>query len=235
MLAKVKMISESWDLGDYGYQVGLVPAGLGGVERPVPRPRPRLRQGRREHGRRLRPQPARLGRHLRPARPAALGQHQLHHRARRLHARRPLRLQREAQRGERRGQPRRPQRQPVVELRRRGSDRRSRGARPARPDAALRDVGADREPGRADDPDGRRERPDAGRQQQRLLPGQRSSPGWTGARSRARRRCATSSRARSGCAASCRCSRPPHWVRGEPVRRGRAAGGALAAAGRRRR
>ena len=123
------------DLRELGpREVGLpgrkLPARLGRVERPLPRPRPRLRQGRRRHRRRLRPQLPRLGRHLRPARPAAMGEHQLHHRARRLHAGRPLRLEREAQRGERRGQPRRPRRQPLVELRRRGSDRRSRRSSP---------------------------------------------------------------------------------------------------------
>ena len=43
------------------------------------------------------------------------------HRARRLHARRPGLLRRQAQRGQRRGQPRRHRRQPLVELRRRGA------------------------------------------------------------------------------------------------------------------
>ena len=191
-----------------------LPPGLGGVERALPRPCPRLREGRRRHDRRLRPQPARLGRHLRPARAAALGQHQLHHRPRRLHAGRPLRLQREAQRGERRGQPRRPRRQPLVELRRRGADRRSRRARAARPDAALRHVGADREPGGADDPDGRRERPHPERQQQRLLPGQRAR--LDGLEPRAARGGALRLRRRGAAAA----------------RRAAAAGGAALAAGR---
>ena len=47
-------------------------------------------------------------------RPAAVRQHQLRHRARRLHAARPGQLQREAQRGQRRGQPRRQQPQPFA-------------------------------------------------------------------------------------------------------------------------
>ena len=51
-------------------------------------------------------------------------EHQLRHLPRRLHAGRPGVLQREAQRGQRRGQPRRREPQPVVELRRRGPDRR---------------------------------------------------------------------------------------------------------------
>ena len=46
------------------------------------------------------------------------------HRARRLHAGRPRLLRRQAQRGQRRGQPRRHRRQPLLELRRRGPDRR---------------------------------------------------------------------------------------------------------------
>ena len=157
--------------------------------------------------RRLRAQPARLGRHLRPPRPPALGQRQLHHRARRLHAGRPLRLQREAQRGERRGQPRRPRRQPLVELRRRGPDRRPRGAGAARPDAALRHDGADRQPGRADAPDGRRERPHPAGQQQRLLPGQRAGLDGLEPRPARARLPRLRRRARCGSAASCRCSR----------------------------
>ena len=70
------------------------------------------------------------------SRPAADGVGQPRHRARRLHAARPGLLRRQAQRGQRRGQPRRHRRQPVVELRRRGADRRSRRARPARPAVA---------------------------------------------------------------------------------------------------
>ena len=60
------------------------------------------------------------------------GVDQLRHRPRRLHARRPRLLQRQAQRGEPRGQPRRARRQPLVELRRRGPDRRPRGERAPR-------------------------------------------------------------------------------------------------------
>ena len=68
----------------------------------------------------------RLGRPLRAGRPPAVGVDQLRHRARRLHARRPRLVQREAQRGEPRGEPRRHRRQPQLELRRRGPDRRRR-------------------------------------------------------------------------------------------------------------
>ena len=59
-----------------------------------------------------------------------------HHRPRRLHPRRPRLLRRQAQRGQRREQPRRDQRQPVLELRGRRPDRRPghpHAARPASP------------------------------------------------------------------------------------------------------
>ena len=58
------------------------------------------------------------------ARRSAVGVGQLRHRARRLHAARPGVLRPQAQRGQRRGQPGRHGRQPLVELRRRGRDRR---------------------------------------------------------------------------------------------------------------
>ena len=51
---------------------------------------------------------------------AALRQHQLRHLPRRLHPERPGQLQRQAQRGQRRGGPRRHRRQPLLELRDRG-------------------------------------------------------------------------------------------------------------------
>ena len=58
--------------------------------------------------------------------PAAVGVGQLRHRARRLHAARPGVLRPQAQRGQRRGQPRRHRRQPLAELRRGGRHRRRR-------------------------------------------------------------------------------------------------------------
>ena len=42
MLRHVKLIAEPWDASVDGYRVGRVPAAVGGVERPVPRHRPRL-------------------------------------------------------------------------------------------------------------------------------------------------------------------------------------------------
>ncbi len=96
--------------------------GVVGVERALPRRRARLlarprqhRRGRVPAHRQLRPLPA--------LRAAAVGVDQLRHRARRLHPARPGLLRAQAQRGQRRGQPRRHRRQPLAELRRRGRDR----------------------------------------------------------------------------------------------------------------
>ena len=147
---------------------------LGGVERSLPgrhafvraqRSRPCLG---REPAADRQPGPVRA----RQSRGAEDGQ--LRHLPRRVHARRPGQLRPQAQRGERRGQPRRDQRQPQLEWRRRGRDRRSRhpraspppGEEPPRADPARRR--------RADADHGRRGAAQPGREQQRLLPGQRA-------------------------------------------------------------
>ena len=65
---------------------GQLPGRLGRVERPVPRHDARLLEGRRRRDRRVRAAPDRLQRPLRPQQPPALREHQLRHRARRLHA-----------------------------------------------------------------------------------------------------------------------------------------------------
>ena len=106
---------------------------LAGVERPVPRRRQELRPGRQRH--RLRPGEQARGQsgRLRPQGARSRAQHQLRHLPRRLHPERPRLVQREAQRGQRRGQPRRRGRQPELELRRRGADRRSGDRRAAQP------------------------------------------------------------------------------------------------------
>ena len=127
MLSQVKLIAEPWDVGDGGYQVGEFPPlwtewndqyrdtvrdFWRGLDREPPRPRlPALRVVR--PLRRRRPPPVRLG--------------QLRDRARRLHAARPGDLRPQAQRGQRRGQPRRHRQQPLLEPRRRGRDRRRGG------------------------------------------------------------------------------------------------------------
>ena len=152
---------------------GQLPAAVDGVERQVPRHRPRGVA----RGARRRPRPGlpadRLVRPVPLRRPPPLRQHQLRHRARRVHAGRPGHLRAQAQRGQRRGQPRRRQQQPQLELRRRGADRR-RGVRGAAGAAGAQPPGHAAGLDRRADADGRRRaRPHAGRQQQRLLPGQR--------------------------------------------------------------
>ena len=86
----------------------------------------------------------------------------------------------QAQRGQRRGEPRRQRPEPELELRRRGADRRSGHRRPApAPDQEPPDARPAR-PRRPDAAHGRRGPPDPGRQQQRLLPRRRDRPGSTG-------------------------------------------------------
>ena len=145
--------------------------------------------------RRVRAPADRLVRPLPGRRPAPVRLGQLHHRPRRLHAARPRLLQREAQRGQPGGQPRRDRRQPVLELRRRGGDRRPRGQRAARAPAAQLPRHAAPLPGRADAARRRRDRAHAARQQQRLVPGQRDLVVRLGAR-RARASASSSSRKR---------------------------------------
>ena len=167
ILAKCKLIAEAWDAGGL-YQVGSFPAYGRWAEWNG-----KYRDGMRKFlkgeagmvgdmAQRL----AGLARHVLDAR--AHGFDQLHHRARRLHAERPGVVQRQAQRGQRRGQQRRRQRQRELELRLGGSDRRSRHQRlaPAPDQERARDALG--QPGRADDPAGRRGCPDAVWQQQRL-------------------------------------------------------------------
>ena len=100
-----------------------LPDPLVGVERHLSRRDARL-LARRGAGRCIRLPLRRFGRPVRDRRPAALRVDQLHHGARRVHARRPRLVQRQAQRGERREQPGRHRRQPLVELRGRRADRR---------------------------------------------------------------------------------------------------------------
>ena len=131
VLSQVKLIAEPWDVGPGGYQVGNFPvlwSEWNGIYRDTMRDFWRGEASAGEfacaHHRLERPLPVR-----RPP-PVRLGE--LRHRPRRLHAARPRLLQREAQRGQPRGQPRRHGRQPLVELRRRGGDRRPRDHRAAR-------------------------------------------------------------------------------------------------------
>ncbi len=80
-LQKVKLIAEPWDTGPYGYQVGGFPPGWAEWNDRYPRHHPRLLEGRRGHRRRPCRQSARLGRSVREAGAAAVGERQLRHRA----------------------------------------------------------------------------------------------------------------------------------------------------------
>ena len=123
VLSQVKLIAEPWDVGPGGYQVGNFPilwSEWNGVYRDTMRDFWRAQRQRR----RVRLAAVGLGRPVRVRRPRPVRLDQLHHRPRRLHPARPRLLQREAQRGQPRGQPRRHRRQPLLELRRRGRDRR---------------------------------------------------------------------------------------------------------------
>ena len=102
-----------------------LPAAVVGVERSLPRHHPRLLARRAGDAGGVRLPLHRQLRSVPGRQPPPDGVGQLRHRPRRLHAARPRVVQREAQRGQRRGQPRRRVVQPLVELRRRGSDRRS--------------------------------------------------------------------------------------------------------------
>ena len=119
VLSQVKLIAEPWDLGDGGYQVGNFPVlwtEWNGKYRDAMR---RVLARRRPRRRRARDAPRGQQRSVRAQRPPSVREHQLRHRARRLHAARSRQLQREAQRGQRRGQPGRREQQPELELRRR--------------------------------------------------------------------------------------------------------------------
>ena len=94
---------------------------------------------------------------------------------------------------------------------------------------------ARRQPGRADAADGRRERPHAAAATTTPTARTTSSPGWTGAPSRASRRSAPSSPAPCGCAASWPCSPRRTGSAARRSREGGLPGRALAAARRRRR
>ena len=167
---------------------GRFSARLGRVERPLSRHGPGVLEGRRRHGAGSRQTPHRLRRQIRPARPPPVGEREFRRRPRRLHAQRPGVVQRQAQRGQRRGQQRRPLRQQVMELRRRRSDRR-RGhppaARASEAQSARHLAALARH---ADDPRRRRIRPHPAGQQQRLLPGQRDQLGRLGSHRRRRAR-----------------------------------------------
>ena len=128
VLRHVKLIAEPWDASMDGYRVG---------EFPPPwvewndQYRDTMRDFWRSSSRRRTDRGDQAGGLLGPLprrRAVAVRLDQLHHRPRRLHPARPGVVRREAQRGQRRGQPGRLEPQPLVELRGRGRDRRPGGA-----------------------------------------------------------------------------------------------------------
>ena len=128
VVSQVKLIAEPWDVGPGGYQVGNFPpqwTEWNGAYRDTVRDFWRGEPSLGEFASRL----VRVLGLLRALRPPSGREHQLRHRPRRLHAARPGVVQREAQRGQRRGQQRRREPQPLLEPRRRGPDRRPRDPR----------------------------------------------------------------------------------------------------------
>ena len=135
-LAGVKMIAEPWDVGMGGWQTGNFPDGwLEWNDRYRDRVRnfwlSDVDYARRAstvsgRGRRLRQPPRGLGEHLqRRTRPPR--EYQLRHRARRIHPARSGLLRRQAQPRQRRAQPRRGGHEPILQPRRRRTDRRTSG------------------------------------------------------------------------------------------------------------
>ena len=183
VVSQVKLIAEPWDIGEGGYQVGNFPplwSEWNGKYRDTVRDFWRgTDQTLAEFAYRF---TGSSDLYQGTAR-TAVREHQLHHRARRLHAARPRLVQREAQRGQRRGQPRRREPQPLVE------SAASRG-RPTTPRSSRCARGSTRNflatlflsQGVPMLARRRRDRPHAAGQQQRLLPGQRDLVVRLGAR-----------------------------------------------------
>ena len=159
VVSQVKLIAEPWDIGEGGYQVGNFPplwSEWNGKYRDTVRDFWRgTDQTLAEFAYRF----TGSSDLYQGTGARAVREHQLRHRARRLHAARPRLLQREAQRGQRRGQPRRREPQPLVELRRRGADRRPGDQRAAPAPAAQLPDHAAAVAGRADAARRRRDRP----------------------------------------------------------------------------
>ena len=99
VVSQVKLIAEPWDVGDGGYQVGKFPplwTEWNGKYRDTVRD---FWRGQAGHAAGVRLPAERLQRPVRDQRPPARRLNQLRHLPRRLHARRPGELQRQAQRG----------------------------------------------------------------------------------------------------------------------------------------
>ena len=118
VLRHVKLIAEPWDASMTATRSAASRRrGASGTTSTATLPRDFWRGRGRRHPRPRLPA-VRLLRPVRRRRPAAVRLGQLRHRARRVHAARPGVVQPQAQRGQRRGQPRRHRPQPVLEPRR---------------------------------------------------------------------------------------------------------------------
>ena len=131
ILSARKLIAEPWDATGEGYAVGGFGAELDGMERPVPGHHQGFLAGHRRHPGSGLPAVRVVG-SVRAGQ-AAVGVDQLRHRPRRLHPAGSGVLRPQTQCRERRGQPGRHRQQPLLELRRRGRDRRSGDHRAAHP------------------------------------------------------------------------------------------------------
>ena len=126
IISQVKLIAEPWDVGEGGYQVGNFPRALGRVEWQISRHRAQLLERRRRQDAatsRTGCAAARICTQSSGKTPTASINFVTSHDGFTLHD--LVSLQRQAQRGERRGQPGRRQQQSLVEL------------RPRRPDATT--------------------------------------------------------------------------------------------------
>ncbi len=180
VISQVKLIAEPWDLGAGGYQVGNFPALWSEWNGKYRDCDPPLLERRRRRGLGVRHAVLRLERSVRMEQPPAARQHQLRHLPRRLHAARPGLLRPEAQRGQRRGQPRRRKRQHQLELRRRRPDRRSGDHGAAREEEAQLPGHAAAFARRADAAGRRRNRPHAAAATTTPTARTTKSPGSTG-------------------------------------------------------
>ena len=181
MLSQVKLIAEPWDVGPGGYQVGNFPilwAEWNGMYRDTMRDFWRGHQAVAEFARRFTGSSDLYQDDGRA--PFASVNFVTCHDGFTL--RDLVSYDRKQERREPRGEPRRDRRQPLVELRRRGRDRRSRDRGPARPPDAERPRDPAALAGHADAARGRRAAEHPGREQQRLLPGQRAGVARLGAR-----------------------------------------------------
>ena len=172
ILSQVKLIAEPWDVGPGGYQVGNFPvlwSEWNGIYRDTMRDFWRGEAGVNEFASRFTGSSDLYeddGRH-----PFASINFITAHDGFTLND--LVSYNEQAQRGQPGGQPRRHRRQPLLEHGRRGADRRPGDRRRARAPAAQLPRDAVPLPGHADAARRRRDGPQPGRQQQRLVPGQR--------------------------------------------------------------